>query len=307
MIGASTGGVEALRSLARGLPEALPAAVFVVLHTGASTPGRLAEILSRCGALVAEEARDGLQIRHGRIYVAPPDRHLLVLDGQMAVERGPKENGFRPAVDPLFRSAAAAYGDRVVGVILSGGLDDGTLGLKAIKERGGATIVQDPAEALAKGMPTSAIRGVTVDLVLRSGEIGPAIAALVGRGSERGRKPEGDPGRMAVEGLVAPGPPPIYTCQSGKLEDALWTSVRLMEENAAFLVRMAQRARDAKLDSRAGQHEKQSSLLRKRAEVIRSLLRKNTLRDLAASPAGKARPDERRKTGRRTAGKGHRP
>jgi len=359
VIGASMGGVEALTNVVRGLPEALPAAVLIVLHTGAAGPGRLAEILSRSGALVAEEALDGMQIRHGRIYVAPPDRHLLVLDGQIAVERGPKENGFRPAVDTLFRTAAATYGDRVVGVILTGGLDDGTLGLKAIKGRGGAVIVQDPEEALAKGMPTSAIRGVEVDLILRSREIGPAIARLVETGSKRGVKPDRERGSIAMKRLVPsgaaprkikgeaearralPGPPSIYTCpdcggtmweikdgdlysfrchvghaygpetllfhQDGKLEDALWTAVRLMEENAAFRVRMAQRAREVKLDSLAGQHEQQSSLLRKRAEVIRSLLRKHTLRDLAASPAGRERPNKRRKTARRAAGKVHSP
>lgn len=165
VIGASAGGVEALLTLVGGLPADLPAAVFVVLHVSPQTPSMLPAILARRGALPAMHATDRQAIAPGHIYVAPPDHHLLLAPGQMRVGRGPKENLARPAIDPLFRSAAQTYGARVIGVVLSGMLDDGTSGLKAIKERGGVAVVQDPAEALYASMPRSAIQHVAVDFV----------------------------------------------------------------------------------------------------------------------------------------------
>jgi two-component system chemotaxis response regulator CheB len=129
VIGASVGGIEALRAIAGGLPKDLPAAVFVVLHTSPEAPGILADILDRAGALPASFAADGERLLPGRIYVAPPDKHLVVEPNRVRLTRGPKENRFRPAVDPLFRSAAQVYGPRVIGVILTGYLDDGTAGL----------------------------------------------------------------------------------------------------------------------------------------------------------------------------------
>ncbi|HEX8037215.1 MAG TPA: chemotaxis protein CheB, partial [Ktedonobacterales bacterium] len=137
VIGASSGGVETLTRLVSGLPEDLPAAVFVVVHTPAHTPSALPRILARHCPLPAEHAADGAAISHGHIYVAPPDYHLLVERDRMRVVRGPRENRHRPAVDPLFRSAAQTYGRRAVGVVLTGALDDGTAGLFAIKMRGG--------------------------------------------------------------------------------------------------------------------------------------------------------------------------
>ena len=190
-IGASAGGVEALVQLVSRLPRDLPAAVFVVLHIPAHTASRLPRILERNGSLPALHPRHGDPIEHGRIYVAPPDQHLLVEQGRIVLAHGPRENGHRPAVDPLFRTAARAYGPRVVGVVVSGMLDDGTAGLAAIKLRGGTAVVQDPEEALFSGMPRSAIENVAVDHCLSLAEIGPLLARLA-------REPVSEEGAGAV-------------------------------------------------------------------------------------------------------------
>ena len=178
VIGASAGGVEALTRLVRGLPEGLPAAVFVVLHLPAHGTSVLPGILSRSGPLPAAHPDDGEEIKPGRIYVAPPDVHLLVGRGRVRISRGPKENGHRPAVDVLFRTAARSYGRRVVGVVLSGALDDGAAGLAAIKSRGGLAVVQDPADALYPGMPRSALETVPIDHVAPVSELPGLLARL---------------------------------------------------------------------------------------------------------------------------------
>lgn len=144
VIGASAGGVEACSALVRALPPDLPAAVFVVLHIAATTPSLLPTILGHAGALPAQHPATGTPIEHGQIYVAPPDHHLLVERGHVHVLRGPKENSFRPAIDATLRTAAQAYGPRVVGVVLTGMLDDGTAGLRAVKRRVGVALVQAP-------------------------------------------------------------------------------------------------------------------------------------------------------------------
>ena len=178
VIGASAGGVEALIRLAQALPRDLPASLFVVLHTPARGKSMLPAILSRSGPLPATHAEHGASIERGRIYVAPPDHHLLVKPGSIAVTQGPRENRQRPAVDPLFRSAALAYGSRVVGVVLSGSLDDGASGLVSIKAQGGIALVQDPTEALFDSMPRSAIQTVAVDQILPVDRIAAEIARL---------------------------------------------------------------------------------------------------------------------------------
>jgi two-component system, chemotaxis family, protein-glutamate methylesterase/glutaminase len=178
VVGASAGGVEALVTLGRTLSEDLPAAIFVVLHIPAEVPSMLPRLLSRSGSLLAVHAIDGAAIEYGRIYVAPPDHHLLVERGKMRVVRGPKENRHRPAVDPLFRSAANAYGPRVVGVVLTGALDDGTAGLLAVKRRGGVAIVQDPDEALYPSMPASAVASVAIDYILPLSGMGSLLVRL---------------------------------------------------------------------------------------------------------------------------------
>lgn len=179
-IGASAGGVEALRQLVGSLPSDLPAAIFVVLHIAPNGCSVLPSILNRCSKLPVVHPKDGELIEYGKIYVAPPDSHLLVKRGYIQLSHGPKENRHRPAIDALFRTAARYYGSRVVGVVLSGNLDDGTAGLLAIKMQGGVAIVQDPEEALYDGMPRSAIENVEVDRILPLSEMAEVLTKLAG-------------------------------------------------------------------------------------------------------------------------------
>jgi two-component system chemotaxis response regulator CheB len=179
VIGGSAGALPVLQQVLGGLPTDLPAAVLVVVHQALHQPGRLPEILGRWGKLPAKHASDGEPIEIGRVYVAPPDLHLLLERGLTRLSRGPKENRFRPAIDPLFRTAARHYGPQVIGVILSGLLDDGTLGLMRVKHYGGVAIAQDPASAEAGEMPASAIRNVACDYILKPTEIAGVLNQLV--------------------------------------------------------------------------------------------------------------------------------
>jgi two-component system chemotaxis response regulator CheB len=180
VVGASAGGIEALRDLVGALPEDFEGVVLVVLHVAPDSPSVLPQILARAGALEAKHAEDGAEARPGCIYVAPPDHHLLVTDGHLRLDGGPRLNRHRPAIDLLFRSAAAAYAAGTAGVILSGVLTDGTQGLLAIKRAGGMTFVQDPADALYPAMPQSAIDAVKPDRVGTAHDLGVAIAEAVG-------------------------------------------------------------------------------------------------------------------------------
>lgn len=222
VVGASAGGVEALRRLTSRLPADLAASVVVVLHIPAYSRSALAAILERSGPLPVTQAQENDPLRAGRILVAPPDHHILIADDRVTLSRGPRENGHRPSVDVLFRSAARAAGPRVIGVVLSGTLDDGTAGLVAIRERGGTSIVQDPSEAAYAGMPTAALEGDSPDAVLPVDE----IAALLGRivGSEVDQRagpvtelmdaevamavPQGD----ALSAADRPGVPSAFAC-----------------------------------------------------------------------------------------------
>ena len=178
VIGASAGGMQALEKLVSALPADLPAALFVVWHLSPGVRSVLPTMLSKAGPLPAVNPQDGDPIKPGVIYVAPNDHHLLVERGYVRVAKGPKENRFRPAVDPLFRSAAYLYSTRVIGVVLSGALDDGTAGLWAIKLRGGTAVVQDPADAMHRSMPLNALQNVDVDYKLPVSEIGPLLERL---------------------------------------------------------------------------------------------------------------------------------
>ncbi len=267
VLGASAGGVDALTRLVRLLPEDLPAAVFVVVHIPARTTSMLPRIFSRSGPLPAFHPDDGAPIGHGRIYVAPPDYHLLIKPGYVHLAHGPCENGHRPAVDPLFRTAALVYGRRVVGVILSGSLDDGAAGLAAVKKRGGVAIVQSPDEALYPSMPKNAMEAVEVDRVLPVTGIAPLLVKLAtdpdGLGKEEGRVPDEIRKEAEIEELTpsslvhAPhlGTPSGFACPD--CGSALW------ELSEGELIRFR---------CRVGHAWSANSLLAEQADVMESAL-----------------------------------
>jgi two-component system chemotaxis response regulator CheB len=179
VVGTSAGGMQPLLSLAAGLPVGFGAAVCVVMHIPAYAPSYLPDILSRAGPLPASHPMDGEAILPGHIYCAPADHHLLVEDGKFCVTKGPKENRVRPAIDALFRSAAYSDGPNVIGVILSGLLDDGTSGLWAIKHFGGITVVQQPADAEYDSMPQSAFNQVEIDHPVLSRDLAALLIRLI--------------------------------------------------------------------------------------------------------------------------------
>lgn len=222
-VGASAGGVEALTTLAAGLPDDLPYAVLMVLHVPPSSPSVLARIVDRSGPLPAVSAEAGAPLQPGRITVAVPDHHLLVADHRVVLSEGPTENGHRPAINALFRSVALTFGPRAVGVLMSGVLDDGVLGMAAIRSRGGTTAVQDPDEALFPAMPTNAVQAGVADHRIPAKEIGAFLSSLAATRIEE-LKMERDPG-MELENRIAMGrrfssnfdseklgPPSGYTC-----------------------------------------------------------------------------------------------
>ena len=189
IIGTSAGGVEALTVLARGLPAGFPGSIFVVMHIPAQSHSLLPAILSRYGHLPAVHPVDGDQIKPGHIYIAPPDHHMLLESGFIRLNRGPRENRHRPSIDPMFRSAAVAYGPRVVGLVLTGSLDDGTAGLLAVKRSGGIAVVQDPQDALYPSMPQNALQNVEVDHRLPMNEIPGLLVRLAGTPIPEGAVP----------------------------------------------------------------------------------------------------------------------
>ncbi|RVC60443.1 MAG: chemotaxis protein CheB [Mesorhizobium sp.] len=198
VIGASAGGVEPLKQIVGDLPSDLAAAVFVVLHVGQVS--YLAEILDRAGRLKTLVAENGATFRTGRIYVAPPGFHLLLHGDHMMLRRGPRENLARPAIDPLFRSAALSYGAAVIGVLLSGSLSDGTAGLRAIKAVGGLALVQHPKDTLVPAMVQSALHHVEVDHCLPAAELGVCLAKLA---AEPAGKTLPAPSSVRLEAAVA--------------------------------------------------------------------------------------------------------
>lgn len=269
-IGGSAGAIDVLLGMVGELPADLPAAIFVVVHTPPERSSRLPQLLSQRGPLPASHPVHGEKIQAGRIYVAPPDNHLLVRSGAMAVVRGPRENGHRPAADALFRSAAAAFGPRVVGVVLSGHQDCGTAGMMSIKARGGIGVVQAPDSAIAPAMPTSVLERVEVDHVVHPLELPGLIAKLVRTNASAPAEPdrtvrqlEGrEPGARAE--VVCPACHGVLTeaqandyhefrChvghvfsldslvreQSEETERALWAAVRSLEESAAMSRRLS--------------------------------------------------------------------
>ena len=177
-IGASAGSVEALTALVKSLPADLAASIFVVLHIPPYSPSSIPEILTRAGPLKASHPTDGAKVERSRIYVGPPDHHLLVENERILIRRDPKENRFRPSIDALFRSVAYSYRTRVIGVVLSGVLDDGTSGLWTIKRLGGAAVVQEPDDALYPDMPQSVLNELEADEVVPVSKMGELLARL---------------------------------------------------------------------------------------------------------------------------------
>jgi two-component system, chemotaxis family, protein-glutamate methylesterase/glutaminase len=302
VIGASAGGVEALTAIVSRFPASLPAAVFVVIHLTVNSPSVLPQILQRAGPLPAAFASDGEMIQHGHIYIAPPDHHLLIARGHMRVVRGPKENRHRPSADVLFRTAASTYGPRVVGVVLTGALDDGTLGLQAVKRRGGLAVVQAPHDALVPSMPRSALESVKVDYCLPLAEIAPLLVQLTREPMEKVlesmegnmAEPEHEELPELTSGFTCPdchgalwelrdgelirfrcrvghtfSPDSLLEGQSEALERALWSAIRGLEERAALTRQLGQRMRErgilstaTRFDERAQEMEQQATLLR---------------------------------------------
>jgi two-component system chemotaxis response regulator CheB len=280
VIGASAGGVEALRELVAGFPHELSASLFVVLHLSPTSPSVLPSILERAGRLPASVPADGEMISRGHIYVAPPDQHMLLAGDQVRLTTGPRENGHRPAVDPLFRSAARTYDGRVVAVVLSGTLDDGAAGARLVKERGGMVFAQ--SDALHPDMPDHTAASTDVDAILpvidltqriceiveqpvdledeevvseqHRQERGDAAAAAAARGAEPAElacpecggpmweREEGSLVRFACRVGHVYSPESLVLEQGKELEKALWTALRGLEERADLYRRMARRA-----------------------------------------------------------------
>jgi two-component system chemotaxis response regulator CheB len=305
VIGASAGGVEALKAVASRLPGDLPAAVCVVLHIAPTSTSALAGILDRTGELPCRPAEDGEQLRPGHILVASPDHHLLVEDGRARVTVGPRENNHRPSVDTLFRSAAHDRGADVVGVVLSGTRDDGSAGLAIIKSHGGVAVVQDPEDALYPGMPSSAIAQVAVDAVAPAALVADAISALVNgtplpddvRASDPTVGPPTDAEQNALT-LVCPECGGVLSerreegvlqwrchvghlysfdslaeAQGGAVEAALWTALRSLEDRAAFLRRMTERAGAHRQPRSATRFGIQAEEAEQQADLLRRVMR----------------------------------
>ena len=314
VVGGSAGSFAPLSTLVRALPSSLQACVLIVVHSSSESMGTLSKILGRSSQLPISIAEDGQSIEPG-VFVAPVDQHLIVTPEAVRVTRGPKENGFRPAVDPLFRTAAEAYGPRVIGVLLSGALDDGVYGLSEIKAHGGLAIVQNPDDAEIPSLPRNAIAHVAVDHVLTAA----AIASLLAMETRFPREGEVAMSRIDLDDPQLPGsktdiadlnstlgPASGLTCpdcggalwqvkdgslvrfqchvghhyssdslvtqQDDRVERALWTAVRTLEERAELRRRMASETAAAGLETVSESFAAQASLAEEQANQIRDVL-----------------------------------
>ncbi len=212
VVGASAGGVEALGRLCAGLPADFPAAICVVQHLSPDAHSMLDKLLGRAGQLPVSVPQDGEPVLPGHVYVAPPDWHMLLRPGRLLLRRGPHENRSRPSIDVLFRSAAVAYGPAVIGVVLTGLLDDGTEGLIAIKQAGGLSVVQDPAEAAWPSMPLQALERNGVDHVATLDAMPALLTRLLSEPPAPGRLPAPE---VLAEDRVAAGDLPATATAEG--------------------------------------------------------------------------------------------
>ncbi len=340
VIGGSAGALNALQTIVSKLPHDIAAAIFVVIHVSATRESLLPNILTRAGRLPAMHPSDHEPIENGQIYIAPPDRHLIIENRHVNVVHGPKENRARPALDPLFRSAALNYGSRVIGVVLSGSLDDGTAGLRAIKKMGGLALVQDPMSANYPAMPQSAIDNTEVDYIGTPEEIAARLRALVAERATEQTSSEHDtralqkevamvkqayePDQM-IQAVNDIGSISMFTCpecqgtlwelkdgellryrchvghafsiesldveHGEKLESALWSALRALEERGALARRLASQSRDRRREAVAKQFEARAAEADEHAENIRRMLIADPdkvlipLNDKAESPA----------------------
>ena len=305
VIGGSAGSLQVLQTILPALPWDFPAAVFVVLHTSEDSPGLLPEILNRGSKLPVMYAVHGADILPARVYIAPAgQRHMLLDRGRVRLEPGPRENRSRPSNDGLFRSASYAYGNQVIGVVLSGNLDDGSAGILAIKNRGGMAIAQDPDEALAPSMPASAIAATDVDFILPVDQIGPKLVELAPiESTERVRAISTGEGNMSATGqtYACPecggvleeakeggmlrfrcrvghmySPESLLADQTEAVEKALWAAIRSMEEQAEFSDRLADTSRQKKRPRLAHRFTEKAVASRENATVLRDLLQKTS-------------------------------
>ena len=282
VIGGSLGALEALQQIMAKLSADLPAAVFVVTHTAPDRWSQLPEVLSEYGSMAASAAVHGERIQKGHVYVAPSDNHLSLQGEYVRVVRGPRENGHRPAVDVLFRSAAREFGPRVIGAVLSGQLDCGTAGILAIRARGGLTIVQDPNEATVPAMPRSVLEHTPVDHVLPAAQIGVLLAELAGtEAPERARLSlvpchDGDGSETDDGGLSrllsrlrrAFPLDSLAAEEQHATEDALWAAIRALQESESRARRMAERSER----SLAPRFLEQAEAMKQHSEAIRRML-----------------------------------
>lgn len=322
VLGGSAGGIEALERVLARLPDAFAAPVLVALHVSPRGVSVLPRILSRAGPLQAAHARHGEALVPGRVYVAPPNHHLVVDDHGVVLSRGPQENGHRPAIDPLFRSAARAFGARLAGVILSGALDDGAAGLAAVKAAGGVAVVQDPADAGFPAMPRHAMERVEVDHVMPAQGIGGLLAELAdgSNGAAAGplpagghrAGPNGAASALVVQrtfscpdcgGVLQPQPAEgvlrcrvghawaansLLAAQSDKLEEALWVVLRTLDDKVSLARSMAEAARARTHALTAERYESQAERYSEMAATIRDALdagaAAGVLEDAVAAP-----------------------
>jgi len=319
VVGASAGGVGTLEGLVGRLPHDLGVAVLVVLHVPSSGVSLLADILNRACTLPVRRAQQGMELERSRILVAPTDHHLLVEGTAVALSRGPLVNGHRPAVDPLFQSAARTYGPRVLGVLLSGTLDDGVAGLGAIKLEGGVTAVQDPDQAPYPGMPQAAIEAGVVDYVLSTGDLARLLESAGAGGVGPLRPVEGDDTRVIIEdpdgpavlsALTCPNcggalwehqrngvvqfecrvghqysPASLFEVQGEALDDALWAAHRALLERADLARRMARRLRRSTLEESARRYDHTADEAERRAGILNEALLLSRQPDHTASGA----------------------
>jgi two-component system chemotaxis response regulator CheB len=318
VIGGSAGSLDTLRAIAEALPADHAGTVFVVAHVGRSR-SILPDLLSRVGKLTASHPLEEEPIRRRHIYVAPPDRHLLIEDGKVCLSRGPREHFARPAIDPLFRAAARNCGARVIGVVLSGGGGDGAAGLAAIQHAGGLAIVEKPCDAAFPDMPRTAASLREPHFVARAAEIPGLLVRLSAEtvSVEPARATEGAPIAMELNGFERPmgfscpecggtlrlelkngfeeygchvghrfGATELLESQSEGVEKGIYVALRMLNEQAEFARRMIAGARDAPLDNGLVYWERLQVQAEEQAETLRRLLEQRPVVSLAAETSG---------------------